>query len=127
MPVGRQECNDGDVATSTCPHGFAVGSCLICQTLGSPATATRTSRPPVERIPAGSVEVLARAPRRRSLKARLAVWGITAVAVVLGVIWALTLVWAVLRLIEVAGVAVLSAYVAWKLGVRHGRRHPAER
>jgi hypothetical protein len=110
----------GDVAAATCPHGFAQDSCLICQTLGS-------SSP----VPAGAtkVEVLTgRSPRRRrsglTLGTRLIGLAAVAVAVVLVVGWVAALIWAALRIVELIGAAVVSGWVGWRLGVRHGRRHP---
>ena len=111
----------GDVATATCPHGFAQGSCLICQTLGSssPVAAGATK-----------VEVLTGRPPRRS-RSRLTlgtrVLGVAAlaVAVVLVVGWIAALIWAARRVVELIGAVVVSGWAGWRLGVRHGRRHPA--
>jgi hypothetical protein len=106
------------VATALCPHGFAPDACLICRTLsiGTPARG------------AGSVEVLTdgRRPARRSLGlGTRALGGLALVAGALLVVWWLTaVIWAVLRVVELVAAAAVAGYLGWKLGVRHGRRHP---
>jgi hypothetical protein len=115
------EWQHGSIANATCPHGFAPGSCLICQTLGasSPVAAGATK-----------VEVLTgRSPRRPRSRLTLGtrVIGVAAIAVaaVLVVGWVAALIWAALRVVELIGAVVVSGWVGWRLGVRHGRRHPA--
>ena len=109
------------MATATCPHGFAPGSCLICQTLGTSApVASGSTRP--------AVEVLTGRPARRrsgmTLGARLIGLAALAIGVVLVVGWVAALIWAALRVVELIGVAVVAGWAGWRLGVRHGRRHP---
>ena len=101
------------MATATCPHGLASGSCLICKTL-----ALSPERPPVE--------VLTSRPARRrgALGPRLLGLAVLAIGVVLLVGWIAALIWAALRVVEIVAVAVVSGWVFWHLGVRHGRRHP---
>jgi hypothetical protein len=96
------------MATATCPHGFAQGSCLICRTL----------------TPDTKVEVLTGRVPQRHLGTRLIGLAAVAVAAVLVVGWVAALVWAALRVVELLGVAVVTGWAGWRLGVRHGRRHP---
>ena len=108
------------MAATTCPHGFAPGSCLICKTLSLPAERPRaqTDRP--------EVEVLTdRRPRRSSsLGVRVTGLAVAVVAVGLAVWWVVAAVWALVHIVELVAVAGLFGYAGWKLGVRHGSRHP---
>ena len=64
-------------------------------------------------------------PRRSSpLGATLVVLAVVAVLGLLLVSWFAALAWAVIRVVELVAVAVIAGWVAWRLGVRHGRRHP---
>ena len=104
------------MATATCPHGFAQGSCLICQTLGA-----GTSVPAAATAPPALVR---RSGSRLTLGTRLLGLAVLAVGAVLVVGWVAAFIWAALRIVELIGAAVVSGWVCWRLGVRHGRRHP---
>lgn len=54
----------------------------------------------------------------------LAVLAVVAVGGLLVFTWVAALAWAVIRLVELVAVAFVSGWVCWRLGVRHGRRHP---
>ncbi len=90
------------------------GACLICETL----------------VPGPAPEARARqwrAPDGRpssSLGPTVAVLAIAAVAGLLLVSWVAAFAWAVFRLLELVAVAVVAGWVGWRLGIRHGRRHP---
>ena len=111
-----------------CPHGFAPAACLICRTLGMDGPVAVTTKGNVTAVPS---TVATSAPRlaaaggaRRSLWPRV-VGGVGAVA--LGGValwWVLTLIVAVLHLLELVATAVVCGYAGWRLGVHHGRRHP---
>ena len=108
------------MASATCPHGLTQGSCLICQTLGASAP-----------VAAGATKVdvlTGHSPRRRrsrlTLGTRVIGLAALAVAVVLVVGWVAAIIWAALRIVELIGAAVVSGWIFWRLGVRHGRRHP---
>ncbi|HEX2192756.1 MAG TPA: hypothetical protein VHH09_06140 [Acidimicrobiales bacterium] len=91
-----------------CPHGRTPSTCLVCQALDAAD------------VPAG------RRPRRpqRSASWTVAKLAVVAVVAVLVVSWAAAFVWAAVRILELVAVAVLTGWVCWRLGVRHGRRHP---
>jgi len=74
-------------------------------------------------IPAGRAEVLAPRQARRAGRG-LAGMGTVAVlvAVVLAGWWALGLVWAFVRLIELAAVGIGCGWVGYRMGVARGRR-----
>ena len=93
---------------------MTTATCLICATLGSSGGAT--VRP--ERSEAQD--------RRRALSfgPTLGVLAIVAIAGLLLVSWVAAFAWAVFRLLELVAVAVVAGWVGWRLGVRHGRRHP---
>jgi hypothetical protein len=98
------------VATATCEHGLAPGTCLICATLkGGPV------------VPAGSARPPAPTPPDRP---RIGVLGgLVVVAAVAVVAWFLIhLVWGVLRLVELALVGAVCGYVGFRIGVAVGRR-----
>ena len=112
-----------------CIHGFAPGTCLICQTLEKPKVATtKRSKAVVEARSGAQVEphsgprvVPKEAPRTGShVKIAGVVLGVIAVFVVGWI--ALHLVFAVLHIVELIGVAVIALYIGWLAGVRHGRR-----
>jgi lysylphosphatidylglycerol synthetase-like protein (DUF2156 family) len=105
----------GERSPQICPHGLTTGTCLICQTL--------TPSPSARALP----EDDRRPPRRRSfgVGATLAVLAVVAVAGLLVVSWVAAFAWAVIRLVELVAVALVAGWVGWRLGVRHGRRHPA--
>jgi uncharacterized membrane protein YdbT with pleckstrin-like domain len=105
----------GDADPGLCPHGMTAATCLICETL----TPTRRAR--------ARPEPARPAARRRSLgiAPTLAVLAIVAIAGLLVVSWVAAFAWALIRLVELVAVAVVAGWVGWRLGVRHGRRHPA--
>lgn len=106
----------GGPAPGTCPHGLTATTCLICETL-------TPSRRPEAAFAAdpdrGSVR-----RRSRGLGSGLAVLAVVAVVGLLVVSWVAALAWALIRLVELVAVAVVSGWICWRLGVRHGRRHP---
>ncbi len=99
------------LSRSICPHGRTPSTCLICQALASELSEERRR---------------ATADRRtgRSLTWTAAKFGIVAVLVVVLVSWAAAFLWAAVRILELAAVAVVAGWVCWRLGVRYGRRHP---
>jgi hypothetical protein len=105
----------GDAGPRTCPHGLTTSTCLICETL-SPSR-SGTARLDDDRAPA----------RRRAFRVgpALAVLVVVAVVGLLVVWWVAAFAWAVIRLVELVAVALVAGWVGWRLGVRHGRRHPA--
>lgn len=129
----------GGVA-DTCIHGFASGTCLICQTLQSgPATATkeassrgngkrrhRSASVPAEIRPGPAPvrpdAVQGRRQPRTGLGVRLIGFLILAIVAVIAAWVVLGFVLAVLRIVELVAVAVVAGWLGWKLGVRHGRR-----
>ena len=133
------------VVASTCIHGFAPGTCLICQTLQTgTTTATRVAGAGDDRKrarreersrPAGSMPpALASTPLRpdgvlpppRShgshLGLRLIGFVVVAIAVLLAVSLVIGFVLSVLRILELVAVAALAGWIGWSLGVHHGRR-----
>lgn len=101
----------GERGTGTCPHGMTVSTCLICQTLEPEPRGTRR----------GEARALGRSRSGGGALVRLAVVGV--VLVLIGS-WLVALAWTVLRLLQLVAVAVGAGWVGWRLGVRHGRRHP---
>ena len=55
---------------------------------------------------------------------RLLGTAVLVIAVLLGVWWLGTVVWAVLHILEFVAIAVVTGVAGYKLGVHHGRRHP---
>ncbi len=102
-----------DLSRRTCPHGNAPSTCLICQALD--VSELSDSRRP-RATPARSAG--------RSLGWTVATFGIVALVVLFVVSWAAALLWTVVRIVELVAVAVIAGWVCWRLGVRHGRRHP---
>ncbi|HWC11413.1 MAG TPA: hypothetical protein VG455_09345 [Acidimicrobiales bacterium] len=103
-----------NLSKGTCPHGRTPSTCLVCQALDASelSDARRRARP--ER----------RAGWSPGVSWSLAKLAVVAVVVVLVVSWAAAFVWAALRILELMAVAVIAGWVCWRLGVRHGRRHP---
>ncbi len=131
LPLAHEMRHHGDMA-GECIHGFAPGTCLICQTLDKPKVATgKRSRTEVEPVSGAPVEphsgprvVPKEAPRTGSHVKMAGV--VIAVIVVFAAAWvALHLVFAVLHIVELIGVALIAGYVSWLAGVRHGRRGAA--
>jgi Flp pilus assembly protein TadB len=125
---------NGGVA-STCIHGFAPGTCLICQTLqGGTATATKEDsgrgRQKRGRSDPAPVAVAVRPDRvtppepRHSSGLGLKMFGLLALAVVAIVgAWIIVgLVLAVLHIVELIAAALVAGWIGWMLGVHHGRR-----
>jgi hypothetical protein len=62
------------------------------------------------------------APRRRlTLGTRLLGLAVVAAAVALALWWIVAVAAAVLHIAELAAMGVVTGWVGWKLGVRHGR------
>lgn len=103
-----------DRAQGLCPHGMTSATCLICQTL-APSEARR-ARPEPARAPS----------RRRSvgIGPALVVLAVVGIGGLLVVWWIAAFAWALVRLVELVAVATVAGWVGWRLGVRHGRRHP---
>lgn len=97
-----------------CPHGLERAGCLICRTLAP--TAPRPARLDQNRAAASR--------RSFGVGSTLAVLAVVAVAGVLVVAWVAAFAWALIRLVELVAVALIAGWVGWRLGVRHGRRHP---
>jgi hypothetical protein len=118
------------MAVTTCIHGFAPGQCLICQTLqgggARPAkqadqaqSAPKTALGPT---PVRPDAVLTHArPPKRSLGWKAAGAVVILALVLLVGIWAIHLALAVLRIIELAAVAVVAGWIGYQIGVIRGR------
>jgi hypothetical protein len=112
-----------------CIHGFAPGTCLICQTLDKPQVAThKRSRTELEPHSGAPVEphsgprvVPKEAPRTGS-QVKLAGLAIGLIVVFVLAWVALHLVFAVLHIVELIGVALIAGYLGWLAGVHHGRK-----
>jgi hypothetical protein len=137
----------GGVA-ATCIHGFDPGTCLICQTLDAgkndtdnndgagrkgrrTVTASRKAAlaptggaaPAVRSGRSGPRVVPQQAPAERSPRGLRLTGLAVALVIVLILAWvALHLVFAVLHIVELIGVALLAGYIGWLAGVYHGRR-----
>ena len=132
--TARECVNMGGVA-STCIHGFAPGTCLICQTLqGGASTATkegsgrdrpkrgRRPDPAPAPVPVRPDAVVAREQRRGpGLGVRLLGLLVLAVVVIVGVWIIAGLVLAVLHVVELIAAALVAGWIGWSLGVHHGR------
>lgn len=106
----------GDPRSGTCSHGMAPTTCLICQTL----TPTPSRRGRIRPVEGG-----APAPRRSPvLGSALVVMAVAGLLALLLVSWFAALAWALFRLLELVAVAAVAGWIGWRLGVRHGRRHP---
>jgi Flp pilus assembly protein TadB len=138
----------GGVANA-CIHGFAPGTCLICQTLdgaqdealkqrsparrqtevvAAPVTARAGGRdgarmPSPSRLRSGPRVVPKEAPGT-SAATLLKLAGLAfAVVAVIVVAWTvLHIVFAVLHILELIGVALVAGYVGWVAGVHRGHR-----
>jgi hypothetical protein len=126
----------GGVA-DTCIHGFAPGTCLICQTLqGGASTATKQdtggARPKRGRRPdplptpaqvAVRPDRVTPPERRGSGGLGLKLFGVLVLAIVaiIGVWIIVGLVLAVLHIVELIAAALVAGWVGWTLGVHHGR------
>jgi Flp pilus assembly protein TadB len=133
------------VVASTCIHGFAPGTCLICQTLqAGTTTATRVagagedrklarrtergrlarSEPPARASTPLRPDAIVGPPgsHRSHLGLRLIGFVVVAIAVLLAVSLVIGFVLSVLRILELVAVAALAGWIGWSLGVHHGRR-----
>jgi len=130
----------GGVAT-TCIHGFAPGTCLICQTLG-PATkvkepkqsrrqakteAKRAAAPPVPavRTPAPVTRPAPQPPGSTGLRVLGAIFLI--VLAFLAFWWVLHFVLGVLHVFEIFIAAAIAGYVGYRIGHHQGQRSAARR
>jgi Flp pilus assembly protein TadB len=133
----------GDVAT-TCIHGFAPGTCMICQTLeGSPKTATRQSSEPTQggegkrgRRAAKASQTLQPAAAPTPVRPDAVLTpkqgsglGLRLLGILLLIMMAVVAAWFVfglvvhiLHIVELIAVAVGAGWLGWSLGVHHGRR-----
>ena len=104
----------GERGTDTCLHGMTVSSCLICQTLEPDRRGSRRA------------EGAPMAVGRRAVSGRGILVGLVVVGVLLVLVtsWLVALAWTALRVVQLVVVAVGAGWVGWRLGVRHGRRHP---
>jgi Flp pilus assembly protein TadB len=100
------------LSRSTCPHGRTPSTCLICQALDAGELSDARRRATPERRAGGS------------LSWTVAKFGIVAVLALVVLSWAAAFFWAALRILELVAVAVIVGWACWRLGVRHGRRHP---
>lgn len=106
------------MSRSTCPHGFAPGTCEICRVMGgsgaAPVRHGETSPPPPP----------ARRPGRRrgGVQLRLGTAAVVGVVGVIAAVQALAVLSAVLRVVQIVAVAALAGWLGWTLGVAHGRR-----
>ncbi|HEX3541403.1 MAG TPA: hypothetical protein VHT75_13295 [Acidimicrobiales bacterium] len=133
---------------SACIHGFAPGSCLICQTLDRPSQTTNRPAQTLDRPsqttngrPGGPAPSPRRPGRdRRAAPAttgprvvpaqgpgtsgavKLLVLAVAVVAVIVVAWTVLHIVFAVIRVIELIGVALVAGYIGWLAGVWHGHR-----
>jgi len=121
------------MAVTTCIHGIAPGQCLICQTLqgggtGGDRPAKQADRTKIARkatpgpTPVRPDAVMTQAPApKRSLGWRAAGLVVILALVLLVGIWAIHLAFAVLRIIELAAVAVVAGWIGYQIGVLRGR------
>lgn len=93
------------MAAITCPHGLPAGECLICRTLPSPAGAA-----PAEHHHSHSL----------ALRASGVIVALAAVALVAWIV--VGLVFAALRIIELALVAAAAGWAGYRLGHYRGSR-----
>lgn len=136
----------GGVANE-CIHGFAPGSCLICQTLdagkdeapkrrsqarrqtevvvtATPVPSRSGSRlPSTSRLRSGPRVVPKEAPGTNAATLLKLAGLAFAVLAVIVVAWTvLHIVFAVLHILELIGVALVAGYVGWVAGVHRGHR-----
>lgn len=126
---------------SACIHGFAPGTCLICQTLDRPtqtksAPAVRPATPGRPAAPGRPPARGRRAPAQATTGPRvvptqgpgtsgavkLLVLAVAVVGVIVVAWTVLHIVFAVIRVIELIGVALVAGYIGWLAGVWHGHR-----
>ena len=68
--------------------------------------------------------MLRRRPSRAPLSVRLLGGAVVLAVAAVAAWWVVTLVWAIFHLLEIVAAAAVFGYGGWRLGVRHGRRHP---
>jgi hypothetical protein len=124
---------------TACIHGFAPGTCLICQTLDAAPDAadkkrTATARqssvalnpvpaPRPSRLRSGPRVVPKEAPRTSaSAVFKLAGLAVAVIAVIVVAWTVLHIVFAVLHILELIGVGLVCGYLGWVAGVHHGHR-----
>ncbi len=132
----------GGVAT-TCIHGFAPGTCLICQTLApgtkvkEPKQSSRQAKAEAKRAAATPVpSVHTPAPATRPVPAPpppgstgLKVLG-AIFLIVLGFLafwWVLHFVLGVLHVLEIFAAAAIAGYLGYRIGVHQGQRSATRR
>jgi hypothetical protein len=127
----------GAVAT-TCIHGFAPETCLICQTLGA-GTKTKEAKPSRKQASAPPAPTPVRAVRGSAPVARqeppptgslgLRVLGVIFLIVVafFAFWWVLHFVLGILRVLEIFAAAIIAGYLGYRLGVYRGRKSAPRR
>ena len=116
---------------TTCRHGFAPDSCLICRTLGGKDTAVVAADRPAGVIPRperARPDVVYSAPPdrhgRRSHRGSLFLV-LMALLAVGAAVWILAgVVFTILHLLELVAVAFGAGWVGYKIGHFRGSRHP---
>jgi hypothetical protein len=122
----------GDMAATTCIHGFAPGQCLICQTLqgggggrpvkeAGPAKARPAAVTPLPTSVRPDAVLTKPASGGRSLGWRLAGIVVIVALIALVSVWIIGLAFAVLRIIELVATAVLAGWIGYHLGLFRGR------
>jgi hypothetical protein len=136
-PVASRMRQHGVVA-SPCIHGFAPGTCLICQTLEGPGASTTTKEAPPgpaalsvrrsavdlpdTRRAGRDIATEGRSRQGRSHRPRLLGLAVLVVLALVGAWIVLHLVFAVLHILELVAVGLIAAYLGYLVGVFHGRR-----
>jgi hypothetical protein len=129
------------VVATTCIHGFAPETCLICQTLGS--TATKTKEPKLSRREARQADraaanpvpaVRAPAPVARQQAPPTGSLGLRALGILFLIVvaffafwWVLHFVLGILHVLEIFAAAVVAGYLGYVIGVYRGRRSGTRR
>ena len=107
------------MASGTCIHGVASGTCEICRVLGTgPAPAGPVAR--AGGAPAGRGD--GRRSRLPSGGTGLVVGGVGVLLAVVVVSQVVAAAWAVFKLLQLVAVAAVSGWVGYRLGLMAGRR-----
>jgi hypothetical protein len=129
------------VAT-TCIHGFAPGTCLICQTLApgtkvkEPKQSRREAKAEAKRVASTPVPAVRTAPpvARPAPAPPPGSTGVRVLGVLFLVVlaflafwWVLHFVLGVLHVLEIFAAAALAGYVGYRIGVHQGRRSATRR
>jgi hypothetical protein len=129
------------VVATTCIHGFAPGTCLICQTL-SPGTKVKEPKPSRRQAKAEAKRsaatpvpaVRAPSPVARPEPARPGSTGLRALGVIFLIVlgflafwWVLHFVLGVLHVVEIFAAAAIAGYVGYRIGVYEGHRSAPRR